>query len=144
MKVNEYQEKAMSTCMASSNNFAYMFNNLLGEVGELVEKVNHHVGGNLNLCETEDDLRGYSVLAKAVRKKPDTLLAEHERDFYQVVINDLKGDALLRKELGDIAWQLAGLCSVLGLSLEDVLQENLNKLASRKERGTIDGNGDDR
>ena len=50
----------------------------------------------------------------------------------------------LRKEAGDVLWQLSGLCSVMGWKLEDIAQDNLDKLLSRKERGVIDGNGDNR
>jgi len=50
----------------------------------------------------------------------------------------------LKKELGDVAWYLAGACTELGLSLEEVLQENLDKLQDRKKRGMIKGSGDDR
>jgi hypothetical protein len=32
----------------------------------------------------------------------------------------------------------------MGWDLEDVAQGNLDKLASRKQRGVIDGNGDNR
>ena len=39
MNLNEYQQKAMTTCMPSSENFSYMFLNLVGEVGELASKV---------------------------------------------------------------------------------------------------------
>ncbi len=39
MELNEYQEKAMATCMPSCNNFSYMMLNLIGEVGELASKV---------------------------------------------------------------------------------------------------------
>lgn len=45
-------------------------------------------------------------------------------------------------EAGDILWQLAGLCDTFGWTLEQVAEANLTKLASRKERGVIDGNGD--
>lgn len=48
----------------------------------------------------------------------------------------------LMLEAGDILWQLAGLCDAFGWNLEQVAQANLDKLASRKERGVIDGNGD--
>lgn len=48
----------------------------------------------------------------------------------------------LMLEAGDILWQLAGLCDAFGWNLEQVAQANLDKLASRKERGAIDGNGD--
>ena len=51
---------------------------------------------------------------------------------------------LLRDELGDIQWQLAGLAHVMGFSLEEVAEKNLEKLASRKQRNLIDGDGDER
>lgn len=38
MTLNEYQEKAMSTCMPSCHNWSYMFLNLIGEVGELASR----------------------------------------------------------------------------------------------------------
>ena len=53
-------------------------------------------------------------------------------------------DEELKKEAGDILWQLSGLCEVMGWSLEEVAQQNLDKLASRKQRNVIDGSGDNR
>ena len=50
----------------------------------------------------------------------------------------------IKKECGDVMWQMAGLCSVLGFSLEDVCRQNLEKLQSRQQRGLIDGDGDNR
>ncbi|MFN3705968.1 MAG: nucleoside triphosphate pyrophosphohydrolase family protein [Thermoflexales bacterium] len=52
--------------------------------------------------------------------------------------------AALGAELGDVLWYLAQVCTALGLSLEDVAQQNLAKLASRLARGVIHGEGDDR
>ena len=48
------------------------------------------------------------------------------------------------KELGDVCWMLAEICTVLKIDLEDVMQANLDKLASRKARGVIHGSGDNR
>lgn len=47
-------------------------------------------------------------------------------------------------KIGDILWQTAGLAHVMGVSLEEVAEENLAKLASRKERQVIAGEGDKR
>lgn len=48
------------------------------------------------------------------------------------------------KELGDVLWYLARYASALGVSLNDITQENINKLTSRKERGVLKGSGDNR
>lgn len=47
-------------------------------------------------------------------------------------------------ELGDVLWYLAQTCTELGLSLDQVAQENLDKLQSRQDRGVIGGSGDNR
>ncbi len=52
--------------------------------------------------------------------------------------------AAIKKELGDVLWYLAVLAETLGVPLEEVARENLEKLASRKERGVLHGEGDDR
>lgn len=120
MELNDYQEKAMTTCMPLSNNFSYMFFNLVGEVGEFASKVAKHIRkGNAYISGSSD---------LYFNDFPE--LSEQEKE--------------LQKEAGDILWQLSGLCSVMGWKLEDVAQTNLDKLASRKERNVIDGNGDNR
>lgn len=52
--------------------------------------------------------------------------------------------AKLVLEAGDVLWMLADLCTMLGVSLEDVAQQNLNKLAQRALRDTLHGEGDAR
>lgn len=105
----------MTTCMSSSENFSYMILNLVGEVGEFASKV-----------------------AKAIRKN-EIGIFENQLD-----LNQDWDDSDLRKEAGDILWQLSGLCTVMGWTLEEVAQQNLDKLASRQRRNVIDGSGDNR
>lgn len=50
----------------------------------------------------------------------------------------------LSKEIGDVLWYLAVLAHQLGLSFEEIANDNLAKLKSRKERGVIGGSGDNR
>lgn len=50
----------------------------------------------------------------------------------------------IKKELGDVCWFVAEISTLLGFDLEDVMQGNLDKLASRKARNVIHGSGDDR
>ena len=48
------------------------------------------------------------------------------------------------KELADVIWYIAVLAEELGLSLGDLMQQNVEKLASRKARGVLKGKGDNR
>lgn len=127
LTLNDYQEKAMSTCMPSCENISYMLLNLVGEVGEFASKV-----------------------AKAVRKdqvKIGWWEEGKEADENDLIPtgsfaewNELKEE--LKKELGDILWQTAGVAYAMNWTLEEVGLGNLDKLAKRKEAGTIVGNGD--
>lgn len=114
MTLKEYQSKAMTTCMPSCENFSYMMLNLVGEVGEFAGKV-----------------------AKAIRKEElgmyDNRL--HVKNYGSPKMEFLDHD--LMSEAGDILWQLAGLCNVMGWPLEDVAQANLDKLSKRKAENTI-------
>lgn len=116
----EYQIRAMATCLPTCNNFSYMMINIVGEVGELASKV-----------------------AKAIRKDEATIVADNLRQPSTRHIDDDLNEAM-QLEAGDVLWQLAGLCSVMGWDLEKIAKMNLEKLASRQKRGVIDGNGDNR
>lgn len=50
----------------------------------------------------------------------------------------------VKKEIGDVLWYVAMLCKEFGFDMGDVAQMNLDKLKSRKERGKIQGSGDNR
>ena len=50
----------------------------------------------------------------------------------------------MKKELGDVVWYVAVLANSLGLSFEEVMQHNVEKLKSRKARDVIKGSGDNR
>ena len=50
----------------------------------------------------------------------------------------------MKKEVGDVLWQIAGLSTVMGWSLADVASQNLRKLAERQAKNTLTGSGDER
>lgn len=69
----------------------------------------------------------YGALAKAIRDKDGAIDA-----------------VMVRKELGDILWFVAAVATDFGFDLEDIAQGNIDKLSSRKDRGVIQGSGDNR
>ena len=50
--------------------------------------------------------------------------------------------AALKSELGDVLWYLTQICTELDLALEEVAEQNIEKLFDRLERGVIRGEGD--
>lgn len=119
MTLNEYQTKAMSTCMPTCNNIAYMVTGLTAEVGEVNDKI-----------------------AKAVRKGQIEIVRNNLAVWDNRTPPEFKTE--LAKELGDCLWFIAGLAEILGYDLNTIGEMNIEKLKSRKERGVIDGNGDNR
>jgi NTP pyrophosphatase (non-canonical NTP hydrolase) len=50
----------------------------------------------------------------------------------------------LIKEFGDVLWYISALSHYLGVTLDDVASQNLEKVLSRKQRGQTYGSGDNR
>jgi NTP pyrophosphatase (non-canonical NTP hydrolase) len=109
MECDDYQRAAMRTARDEDapNEFMHLVLGLVGEAGEIAEKV----------------------------KK---LIRDQEGDLAKL---DRVGMAA---ELGDVLWYTAVLANFLGLSLGDVAQANLDKLADRQRREALGGSGDKR
>ena len=126
MTFDDYQDFTRTTaaynetCAEESERMMYCLMGLVGEVGELAEKIKKHVR-----------LHGFKSFKRAVLSK--------EQD---VVDLDLR--VALMKELGDVSWYLTRLSDELDMKLSDVVQLNVAKLSDRKKRGVIRGEGDDR
>ena len=52
--------------------------------------------------------------------------------------------AQIIKELGGVLWYIAAVCDEIGANMSDVALQNLEELCSRGERGTLQGDGDER
>lgn len=109
MDFNTYQKKSRKTAIYPNKdkNFIYPVLGLVGETGEVAEKIK-----------------------KIIRDKGGKI-SRHDKEE-------------LAKELGDVLWYLANLAIELGLSLEQIAQNNLAKLRSRKKRNRLHGAGDNR
>jgi len=64
------------------------------------------------------------------------------RDNNGVISEERKQDLVI--EIGDALWYISQLATELDISLENIAEANINKILSRKERGTLRGSGDDR
>lgn len=49
-----------------------------------------------------------------------------------------------KKEFADVIWYIAVLAESLGVSLEEIMEHNIKKLADRQKRNVIKGSGDNR
>ena len=50
----------------------------------------------------------------------------------------------IASEIGDVLWYCAMMAKEVGVPLNEIMKENLKKLHGRKERGTLQGSGDNR
>lgn len=82
---------------------------------------------------------------------PYFALVEEVGEFCGKIAKNMRGDRdqhetveLLKKEVGDILWNLAEICTINGWDLGELAAANISKLESRKERDVIKGDGDER
>lgn len=167
--MEDYQEKAYSTAIYPGKGKAlgvlYVMMGLINESAEAADRVDdfgHFCDSMLtdplndhaekasarglakeihrSLCNADDTGEELGRLKKVIR---DEGLLPFPAETEMPVLTE-ENKAKVKKELGDVLWYLAGIASELGLSLTEVAQMNLDKLASRAERGKIGGSGDDR
>lgn len=101
----------------------------------------------------------YTVFVKSMKAYPEKHaivypiigLADEAGECAGKVKKWLRGDSdgvldvpALMKELGDPLWYIASAADDLGFTLQDVVNINVDKLSSRKERGVLKGDGDNR
>lgn len=56
----------------------------------------------------------------------------------------LHNTTVISSEIGDVLWYCAMLADYLDVNLGKIMDDNLDKLKSRKQRGTLGGTGDNR
>jgi NTP pyrophosphatase (non-canonical NTP hydrolase) len=107
MTPNDYQTAALRTAVYPNigQNFIYPCLGLVGEAGEVAEKV------------------------KKIIRDGDGTLTDSDQEKIAL-------------ELSDVCWYVAVLAFELNYTFGEILQMNLDKLASRQQRGVISGSGD--
>ena len=68
-------------------------------------------------------------------------VAEKVKKFYR---DNTLDEGSIQKELGDVIFYWFAMHGALNLDPETTISTNMSKLRSRKERGTLRGNGDNR
>lgn len=130
MEANEFQKIAHTFVTDGANCAEYALHGLVEEVGEVVGKFAKYKRKNIftpwPMMEFRDGVR-LGIFSQG-------RLRDEDRKFL----------AGVDKELGDVCWMLAELCTQYGLKLDRVMQRNIKKLADRKARGVIVGEGDAR
>lgn len=76
--------------------------------------------------------------AGEIAEKAKKIVRDNNSDFSALDTEDLI------KELGDVLWYVTVLADHFDITLEEVAEKNIAKLASRQQRGLIGGSGDDR
>lgn len=117
--INEYKEKARETAVYRYPD--YPLAALVEEVGEVM--------GKLAKFGRKNDLPLEMVMYCV--STPTSSLQQELREQ-------------VSKEMGDVIWQWVNLCHEMNLDPAQVMAENIDKLKGRKERGTLEGSGDER
>lgn len=76
--------------------------------------------------------------AGEIAEKVKKLVRDKNGDVAQLDRDDMAA------ELGDVLWYAAVLANFLDLSLDDIAQRNVDKLADRQRRAALGGSGDNR
>jgi NTP pyrophosphatase (non-canonical NTP hydrolase) len=129
--VNAYQRIALKSAIypgqGSSIGLMYVALKGAGEAGEFAE----HVGKALR----DDGMLRMNLPADHARGD-DMKITDCGATY-------ARRTALI-KEIGDELWYCAAKCRELGITLEDAMLTNLEKLADRSARNTLSGSGDER
>jgi NTP pyrophosphatase (non-canonical NTP hydrolase) len=97
-----------------------------------------HISYDDPLMQNSIWVMGIAGEAGEIVEKWKKAIAYREGKFSQAEFDDFK------KEFADVIWYIAVLADSLGLSLDEIMQQNVAKLADRKKRGVIKGAGDNR
>jgi NTP pyrophosphatase (non-canonical NTP hydrolase) len=108
----------------------------------------------MNFNEYQEKARGTAIYSNKVKvlypalglpgetgevcEKIKKVYRDNDGIFTPEKVNEIK------KELGDVLWYVANLSADLNISMQEVAEMNIDKLNSRKERGVLQGSGDNR
>lgn len=107
-------------------------------------KVNEYQAAALITADIPKEMRiiypalGMNGEAGEVADKVKKVIRDNNQNFTE------EHRRALAYEVGDVLWCCAVMAHDLGYTLEEVAEMNIQKLESRKQRGMLGGNGDNR
>ena len=164
MELSEYQQRAVATALPTALSYDYLIPGLVAEVGEVFGKVAKSVRDVWPRERLQEELKAelgdvcwfYVLLAHLAGVEARKISVVQEDLTEQEVLNDLLSVSSTLSSLADPngnAWYywldlypsyIARVTMVYELAMQEVLEYNINKLESRKARGTLKGSGDTR
>lgn len=150
-----YAEQAWEFALPPARNVQYLSLGLWGEVGELASLVAKSIRDETELDKTAvakelGDVMWFtasSAMFMDAEEDFTSLLKDAEVvDNARTLVEEAEAvlDATIRTDFLDLFDSIASLANGLGYTLDEVLEMNLAKLQSRRDRGKITGSGDDR
>jgi NTP pyrophosphatase (non-canonical NTP hydrolase) len=153
MNFKEYQKAAYSTCTPECFAKDYLHYGLISEIGEFAGKLAKQIRGD-RVCRDDikaelGDIAWFIAVGALYYKCEDDYLfltSYTEKTNTNDEINRLLYVIVSYEsfELNDMLECLIQICVNEGFDFNDVLESNIKKLVSRKIRGKIGGNGDNR
>jgi len=136
MDMDEYQQLAGDFIAFYDERNVQLLKQLYGKVNEdewvrIQQLVNFKDCSYPLLALAEETGEVLGKVAKLVRGDPK-----------MTKLSKAEFDELLVKELGDVLFNIAAICTTRGLSLDYVANANIAKLTDRRERNQIKGEGD--
>lgn len=127
LNFNEYQEKANSTALYMEN-----IQPIIDKLPTIAdrERITQAVSMSYTGLGMGESGEAQGNIKKMIRDDGG-LISEERRNK-------------LIKEMGDQLWYIAEACKLIDVPMNEVAEQNIKKLFSRKERGKLTGDGDER
>lgn len=167
MDIEEYQKRAVATALPTALNYYYLIPGLVAEVGEVFGKVAKAVRDDWHSRERlQEELKAelgdvcwfWILLCYVTNIKPREAKAVPEalpdkgvlQDFLEITtrISDIASWRAFEESSAGHYWlelypsYIARVAMAYGIDMQEILEYNINKLESRKQRGTLKGSGD--
>lgn len=155
--IENYQQNAMRTCLPSAKNWEYATHNYRAELFELLAKIESFYAKQIR---DGDDFDRAKYLDKIADEIGDCywqlaliceLRNEQFKSNYEDEVDWVSYDFIVRMDfkllVGDVRIEFSRLDFIVKMfdfDINEILQRNIDKLASRAERGVLKGSGDSR